>query len=154
MELGRVLFGSNDLYSIAATVYHLATGKPPISGTHMQIYVNHTKGEKPDFQIPGRSGSAVVSLQDAAPVLAKVLAKLLSKDRGSRVLGEHNESPDDAEIREIYNEWINALGEHCSFDAEDLARGAPGLLLGVSLPDSTETPDGDVIGSRITRAQL
>ncbi len=144
----------NDLYGIAATLYHLATGKPPVRGERLQIYMKHKNGENPDFMVAGASGQQQVSLHDTAPDLANALAKLLSKDRGGRVLGAHAENPDDAEIREIFNEWINHLGIHSSFNEQDLAQGDPGLFRGEPLPDSIEVPGGDIIGSRLTRAQI
>ena len=102
----------SDLYSAAATVYHLTTGKPPVLGENrMDMIQKLLQNQRPDFSIispsnfdatqefeHGLSGTADESLTHTqttldvhAPVLHKTLDKMLQFSRAERTLADYSE---------------------------------------------------------------
>lgn len=142
----------DDLYSSAALVHHLLTGKPPVEGRLMLISRKHEDALRregtPGFDL--RDAQQGIQLPNDVPQpLATALRAMLRKSRKFRALTPRTEDPQGSEVTDILGEWQAHLAEYVSFpDRED-----PSIINPQRLPDQAEV-GGDIIGSRYTREQI
>ena len=189
MPLEQFLVGKDsdrisDLHAIAATVYHLATGRFPREGDeHMEIYNSHMQGDEPTFSMVsqssqveggGEAGSTTPdfdNLETEAPELARHLKQMLSIKREERLVDDFSSKliPDkrdktgksmvldisEAEIDEQLDRWIGKLMKHSKLSPQELIKD-PGIFnsVDVDVVDGPEQDPDDIIGSMFTTSEF
>lgn len=167
---------ASDVYSLAASIYHLVIRQLPVQGSSIGDYINaHHNGTEPPFviQSPDHSGTNGQSmlLDSLHQDLATALRVLLSNKPEDRLVPGANTAllmrvkpggkadvmelhMTDAQMRVELKRWIDHLLPASSFDEEDIEDGDPSIFASLEVPSDRELDPDLQVGSAWTRREM